>query len=145
MHFDGSFAHQGTGASVVLSSPTGDKLYYTVQLSYPWDPGSHGSTTRGRWIGNDEGSEEDKDRDEKPEEVIKEEYAAFLSEKVPNQVQVTRHGPRWEVKQAPRGECVPGAGPRGAAHPPGKDPGGRRVSLPLALKVPGARHAPGRV
>lgn len=32
MYFDGAFARQGTGAGVVLISPTQDKLYYTGQL-----------------------------------------------------------------------------------------------------------------
>ena len=34
MHFDGAFAHRGAGAGVVLVSPTGDKLYYTMQLCF---------------------------------------------------------------------------------------------------------------
>jgi ribonuclease HI len=34
MHFDGAFARQGTGAGVVLTTPTGDKLYYVVQLCF---------------------------------------------------------------------------------------------------------------
>ncbi|XP_073363155.1 uncharacterized protein [Aegilops tauschii subsp. strangulata] len=34
MHFDGAFARQGTGARVVLISPTEDKLYYVVQLYF---------------------------------------------------------------------------------------------------------------
>ncbi|XP_073353728.1 uncharacterized protein [Aegilops tauschii subsp. strangulata] len=34
MHFDGAFARQGAGASVVLTTHMGDKLYYTVQLCF---------------------------------------------------------------------------------------------------------------
>ena len=34
MHFDGAFSQQGTGAGVMLTSPTGDKLYYAVQLCF---------------------------------------------------------------------------------------------------------------
>ena len=30
MHFDGGFSSDGAGAGVVLTSPTGDKLYYAV-------------------------------------------------------------------------------------------------------------------
>ena len=37
MHFDGAFSWQGTGAGVVLTSPTGDKLYYDVQLYFKHD------------------------------------------------------------------------------------------------------------
>ena len=32
MHFDGGFSSEGSGAGIVLTSPTGDKLYYAVQL-----------------------------------------------------------------------------------------------------------------
>jgi ribonuclease HI len=34
MHFDGAFSRQGAGAGVKLTSPTGDKLYYAVQLCF---------------------------------------------------------------------------------------------------------------
>jgi RNase H-like domain found in reverse transcriptase/Reverse transcriptase-like len=34
MHFDGAFACQSAGAGAVLTSPTGDKLYYAVQLCF---------------------------------------------------------------------------------------------------------------
>ena len=34
MHFDGGFSSEGSGASIVLTSPTGDKLYYAVQLCF---------------------------------------------------------------------------------------------------------------
>src|SRR3954465_5789471 len=34
MYFDNAFARQGTGAGVVLISPTQDKLYYVVQLCF---------------------------------------------------------------------------------------------------------------
>ena len=34
MHFDGGFSSDGAGAGVVLTSPTGDKLYYVVQLCF---------------------------------------------------------------------------------------------------------------
>ncbi|XP_073363189.1 uncharacterized protein [Aegilops tauschii subsp. strangulata] len=34
VHFDGAFSWQGAGAGVVLTSPTGDKLYYDVQLCF---------------------------------------------------------------------------------------------------------------
>ena len=34
IHFDGAFACQGVGAGAILTSPTGDKLYYAVQLNF---------------------------------------------------------------------------------------------------------------
>ncbi|XP_073353758.1 uncharacterized protein [Aegilops tauschii subsp. strangulata] len=34
MHFDGAFARRGTGAEVMLISPTNDKLHYVVQLCF---------------------------------------------------------------------------------------------------------------
>ena len=34
MHFDGAFAARSAGAGAVLTSPTGDKLYYAVQLCF---------------------------------------------------------------------------------------------------------------
>jgi ribonuclease HI len=34
MHFDGAFNLPGAGAEAVLTSPTGDKLYYTIQLCF---------------------------------------------------------------------------------------------------------------
>ena len=34
MHFDGGFSSEGSGAGVVLTSPTGDKLYYPVQMCF---------------------------------------------------------------------------------------------------------------
>ena len=34
MRFDGGFSSDGAGAGVVLTSPTGDKLYYAVQLCF---------------------------------------------------------------------------------------------------------------
>ena len=34
MYFDGAFARQGAGAGAVLISPTQDKLYYAVHLSF---------------------------------------------------------------------------------------------------------------
>lgn len=37
VHFDGTFFRQGAGAGVVLTSPTGDKLYYAVQLCFKHD------------------------------------------------------------------------------------------------------------
>ena len=37
MHFDGAFACRNGGAGVVLTSPKGDKLYYTVQLCFTID------------------------------------------------------------------------------------------------------------
>ena len=33
MHFDGAFAARSAGAGVVLTSPTGDKLYYADRKS----------------------------------------------------------------------------------------------------------------
>ena len=33
-HFDEAFACQSTGAGAVLTTPTGDKLYYAVQLCF---------------------------------------------------------------------------------------------------------------
>ena len=37
MQFDGAFSRQGVGAGIVLTSPTGDKLYYAVQLCFKRD------------------------------------------------------------------------------------------------------------
>jgi hypothetical protein len=37
MHFDGAFSRQGAGAGVILTSPTGDKLCYAVQLCFKHD------------------------------------------------------------------------------------------------------------
>lgn len=34
MHFDGGFSLEGSGAGIMLTSPTGDKLYYVVQLCF---------------------------------------------------------------------------------------------------------------
>jgi hypothetical protein len=34
MHFDGTFNLPGAGASAVLTSPSGDKLFYAVQLCF---------------------------------------------------------------------------------------------------------------
>jgi hypothetical protein len=34
MHFDGTFNLPGAGAGAVLTSPSGDKLFYTVQLCF---------------------------------------------------------------------------------------------------------------
>lgn len=34
MNFDGAFSQMGAGAGVVLTSPTGDKLYYSMQLYF---------------------------------------------------------------------------------------------------------------
>jgi ribonuclease HI len=34
MNFDGAFSQMDPGAGVVLTSPTGDKLYYYVQLCF---------------------------------------------------------------------------------------------------------------
>ena len=34
MHFDGGFSSEGPGVGIVLTSPTGDKLYYAVQLCF---------------------------------------------------------------------------------------------------------------
>jgi ribonuclease HI len=34
MHFDGSFNLPDTGAGAVLTSPSGDKLYYAIQLCF---------------------------------------------------------------------------------------------------------------
>ncbi|KAM0843354.1 hypothetical protein ACQ4PT_057758 [Festuca glaucescens] len=34
MHFDGTFNTPGVGAGTVLTSPTGDKLFYTIQLCF---------------------------------------------------------------------------------------------------------------
>ena len=34
MHFDGAFASRSAGAGAVLTSPTGDKLYYAIQLCF---------------------------------------------------------------------------------------------------------------
>ena len=34
MHFDDGFSSEGSGAGIVLTSPTGDKLYYAVQLCF---------------------------------------------------------------------------------------------------------------
>ena len=34
MHFKGGFSSDGSGAGVVLTSPTGEKLYYAVQLCF---------------------------------------------------------------------------------------------------------------
>ena len=34
MHFDGTFAARSAGAGAVLTSPTGDKLYYAIQLYF---------------------------------------------------------------------------------------------------------------
>jgi ribonuclease HI len=34
MHFDGAFNLPGTGAGAVLTSPSGDKLFYVVQLYF---------------------------------------------------------------------------------------------------------------
>jgi hypothetical protein len=45
------------------------------------------------------------------------------------------------VKRAPTGMNVfPGS-----TRLPGEDPGNQRVSPPLALQVPGAKYAPGKV
>jgi ribonuclease HI len=37
MHFGGAFSRQGAGADVMVTSPTGDKLYYDVQLCFKRD------------------------------------------------------------------------------------------------------------
>jgi hypothetical protein len=34
MHFDGAFNLPGAGAGAVLTSPSGDKLFYAVQLYF---------------------------------------------------------------------------------------------------------------
>ena len=34
MHFDGSLSLKGAGAGVVLTSPTGEELWYVVQLQF---------------------------------------------------------------------------------------------------------------
>jgi hypothetical protein len=34
MHFDGAFNLSGAGAGAILTSPTGDKLFYAVQLCF---------------------------------------------------------------------------------------------------------------
>jgi hypothetical protein len=34
MHFDGAFNLPGAGAGTVLTSPSGDKLFYAVQLCF---------------------------------------------------------------------------------------------------------------
>jgi ribonuclease HI len=34
MHFDGAFNLPGAGAGVVLTSPTGDKICYAIQLCF---------------------------------------------------------------------------------------------------------------
>ena len=34
MYFNGAFSRHGAGAGAVLISPTQDKLYYAVQLSF---------------------------------------------------------------------------------------------------------------
>ena len=39
VHFDGAWGSGGAGAGAVLTSPTGDKLYYAVQLCF----GTHGN------------------------------------------------------------------------------------------------------
>ena len=45
MHFDGAFAARSAGAGAVLTSPTGDKLYYAVQLCFKDnDKVYHGTT-----------------------------------------------------------------------------------------------------
>jgi hypothetical protein len=34
MHFDGAFNLPGAGAGAILTSPSGDKLFYVVQLYF---------------------------------------------------------------------------------------------------------------
>ena len=34
MQFDGVFSSDGSGVGIVLTSPTGDKLYYAIQLCF---------------------------------------------------------------------------------------------------------------
>ena len=44
MHFDGAFYCRNGGVGIVLTSPKGDKLYYTVQLCFAIDKISNNIT-----------------------------------------------------------------------------------------------------